>query len=1149
MLLQNISKTDTSYKSGLKSLQKNDFFCIESMQFCRNLSSTGLHEQFNLLVLSKFKPKNHSSFYKFLLILSGDIELNPGPINFPCAVCGKGVRSKGVYCTNCGLWVHPRCESISDAKYKKMKKIPPNKYNYTCSKCLNENSDTVEVWDLLPFHNEVLDDSGSDNGLVDTGGINLSMMDDDKWLPFKKRGLHLLHLNINSLLSKIEELREMAKVTRAAIIGISESKLDDSVLDGEVNIEGYDIVRSDRNRHGGGVACYIRSDISFNVRTDFSADIENIFFDMLLPKLKPILVGIIYRPPDQSGFLEKLSSSIANANSFDSHEAYILGDFNINLNSKNLISNSSKRYKEFCSTHGLKQLIDSPTRVTEKTSSLLDHILTNAQDKISQSGVIDAGLSDHQITYCTRKVKKEKYYEHKDITIRSLKNYTQEAFVNALVEIDFPNYSQFTDVNVAYGDLISKTITVIDKLCPEKKVRIKGSNQDWFDNEVREAIRNRDSLFLKFKKTRSHGDNLSYKRAKNLAQRLIKRKKKDFVTGQLEQNIGKPKDLWKTLKSMGLSSKANSNTKICLKDGEKLSFDPKTNANTFCSFFSNLANDLLKKLPTPPKKFGMDTVKLYYQKQNYNNLNFQLNQTTEEIVLKLLQSINSSKAAGLDNLAGKFLKDGASILVTPITEICNLSIKLSTFPEKCKPAKLKPLFKKGSKTEAKNYRPISLLPLVSKIIEKVIHNQVESFLSNHSIIYKYQSGFRTKHSTNACLSYLSNKALKGFEDGNLTGMILIDLQKAFDTIDHEILLLKMNYLGFDKSTINWFRSYLADRTFIVNVNGEFSNPGKLTCGVPQGSILGPLLFLLYVNDMPQSVSCDLLLYADDSCLVFSDKNFDNIENELNTNFNSLCDWFVDNKLSIHFGEDKTKSILFGTKRKLKGLRKLDIRHGDVTIKQQPQVKYLGCVLDSSLTGESMALQALAKINGKLKFLYRKQSFLSASLRRLLCNALIQPHFDFACLAWYSCLNKKFKKKIQVAQNKCIRYCLYLDNRSHVGTKEFESVNWLPTKERFEQSVCVGIFNLFTGAAPAYISEMYLPAEQSQHTRRSLNKLQIPNQRTNRGLRTLSYAGPRLWNSLPNFLKSAGSVNNFKHKLKNLYFDNLKDKEKNPYFYY
>ena len=159
-------------------------------------------------------------------------------------------------------------------------------------------------------------------------------------------------------------------------------------------------------------------------------------------------------------------------------------------------------------------------------------------------------------------------------------------------------------------------------------------------------------------------------------------------------------------------------------------------------------------------------------------------------------------------------------------------------------------------------------------------------------------------------------------------------------------------------------------------------------------------------------------------------------------------------LSIHFGEDKTKSIVFGSQRKLKSLRGLDIRRGDIKIKQHSEVTYLGCMLESALSGGSMATHALRKINGRLKFLYRKQNYLSYSLRRPLCNALIQPHFDFACLAWYPNLNKKLKGKLQCAQNKCIRFCPKLGNRAHIGVNEFKRINWLPTRERFEQCVCV-----------------------------------------------------------------------------------------------
>ena len=214
----------------------------------------------------------------------------------------------------------------------------------------------------------------------------------------------------------------------------------------------------------------------------------------------------------------------------------------------------------------------------------------------------------------------------------------------------------------------------------------------------------------------------------------------------------------------------------------------------------------------------------------------------------------------------------------------------------------------------------------------------------------------------------------------------------------------------------------------------------------------------YVNDMPQAVSNDLLLYAEDSGLTFEGKDV-TIEDQ------RLCDWFVDNKLSIHFGDDKTKSIIFGSKRKLNKVRELDIRCGDIKIKQQSKVKYLGCILDKDLSGESMAIHAPGKINSRLKVLYRNQSFLNSSLRRLLCNAIIQPHYDFACLAWYPNLNKGLKKKVQTSQNKCIRFCLNMGNRDHVGVKEFKKINWLPTKERFEQCILANIYNFLIKPPP------------------------------------------------------------------------------------
>ena len=359
-----------------------------------------------LYALSKLKYSKHCWYFQYLLLLSGDINLHPGPnfnlqpgpIQYPSSVCTRAVRKTVVCCDNCGLWVHKKCYTPSENV--------SNDLSYICRPGKdNKNDSSDNIWQQFPFANNCL----ADDKIIPSETQSNSDLDTssptDNWKVFNKRGLHLIHLNINSTLSKIDELRVTAKKSRASVIGITESKLDKTVLDKDINIDGYELVRSDQNRHGGGVVCYIRNDISFNVRGDFSNEIENIFLDTFLPKTKPILTGILYRPPDQSGFLNKLSTAISKTSCFDNQEVYVLGDLNINIiNNQKHTPNGIKRYQEFCSLHGLKQLITSPTRVTDNSSSLLDHVLTNSTDRISQSGVVDTGFSDHQLIYCTRKV-------------------------------------------------------------------------------------------------------------------------------------------------------------------------------------------------------------------------------------------------------------------------------------------------------------------------------------------------------------------------------------------------------------------------------------------------------------------------------------------------------------------------------------------------------------------------------------------------------------------------------------------------------------------------------------------------------------------------------------------------------------------------
>ena len=1077
----------------------------------------------------------------------------------PCKICAVPVRKKVIFCQNCNAWFHKKCELPDNPEIYNT--LVSQNFNtpYICTKCQkNQITRPSEISNPnllinLPFSGENNIYDLYPDGPEDSPEIyfdeNSSEKEDLNYDVFKKRGLHFLHININSILSKIEEVKIIALKTNATVIGISESKLDESVLNSEISIPSYNILRCDRNRNGGGVLCYVKNTICYNQREHFSNEFENIFFDILLPNTKPILVGNIYRPPDQLGFLEKLSNAILNAQNFDSQEVYILGDFNIDLSKKGRsISNSIKKYREFCAQHGLKQLIKNPTRITKNTSTILDHILTNSEDKIFQVDTLDIGLSDHQLIYCTRKKCKEITDTKTYIKYRSLKNYSPEILKAKLQNLSFPDYSTYANVNEGYADLLTKVDSVIDEIAPIKEMCVKNNTAEWIDGDVFEAIRIRDKKYQRFKRTRLHVDHVNFKQLRNNVQKLIKNKKRTYIRGKLTENIGNSKELWKTIKKLGLPSKNETNSKISLGEGGNISFDPKQNANKFKEYFANLSLALVKKLPIATNKFGIETINEYYRHLNLEANNFNFTDVEEDHILTLLLQINPSKAVGIDNLGGQFLRDGATELSRPVSQLINLSISSSIFPNQCKIAKLKPLYKKGSAQETKNYRPISLLPLLSKIFEIVIHEQTQGYLDQHNILYKYQSGFRTKHSTDTCLSLLNNKILSGIDNGKLTGMVLIDLQKAFDTIDHEIFFKKLTCLGFSQKSISWYKSYLSKRTFQVNIENEYSLPGELSCGVPQGSILGPLIFLLYVNDMSMSVDCDLFLYADDSCLVFTATDLKTIEETLNENFNSLCDWFVENKLSIHFGEDKTKSIIFGSKKKLKNLEALDIQRGDIKIKQYSEVTYLGCELDASLSGQTMATKVLGKINGRLKFLYRKQSFLSHSIRRLLCNALIQPHFDYACSAWYPNLNKKFKKKIQVSQNKCIRFCLSLGNRTHIGVKEFKKINWLPTRERFEQCVCVGAFKFYNNLAPLYISDIFEKQNTTHCTRRSTNMLKQMFRNKNHGQKSLSYLGPKFWNALPSKIKDSPSSNIFKHAIKKEFFDQLEKCENDPFCY-
>ena len=383
-------------------------------------------------------------------------------------------------------------------------------------------------------------------------------------------GLHFIHFNLNSLLLKIEELCYIAKSTDASVIAICESKLEASVLDPEISVDNYKILHCDRNRQGGCVACYVRNDLSYNTLSVFPCEVENIFFEILLPNSKPITVGTIYHHLNQSNFLEILDDNMNKIDSIN-NEIYILGDFNINLYindsyilaKKNILNNKSvpsnvKSYQELCTFFGLKQLIIVPTRVTTGCSTIIDHVLASFPERVTQSGVIDISLSDHQLIYCTRKISRIKRGSYKQIKFRSFQHYTADLFEQELSRLNFPNNHNFNDINEAYNDFIQKIMNVTDKVTPLKERQVKQNSQEWFDGEITNEIKNCNKLFKKFKKSKLQIDKDIYNVARYKLQKMIINKRRAFLESKLTESIGKPKDLWKALRSLGLPSKTSS---------------------------------------------------------------------------------------------------------------------------------------------------------------------------------------------------------------------------------------------------------------------------------------------------------------------------------------------------------------------------------------------------------------------------------------------------------------------------------------------------------------------------------------------------------------------------------------------------------------
>ena len=444
----------------------------------------------------------------------------------------------------------------------------------------------------------------------------------------------------------------------------------------------------------------------------------------------------------------------------------------------------------------------------------------------------------------------------------------------------------------------------------------------------------------------------------------MNRLKHEYVRTCLERYKNDSKKLWKEIRLFWPSSK-NAKVKI----GNILgATDNKSKAEHLNNYFSMVGQNLSSEIPYPTD----DEIEMC--KVTYRPPVFELSTIVVEDVSKAIHRLSSSRSCATDGFTSFMFKSCCTTISDVLCSMFNLNVATRSFANVWKLSKVTPLHKTGCTNTASNFRPISIIPTVGKILERIVHCQTVSYLESSNILSEAQSGFRAGRSMGTCLIDFLNNIYQGVDRGCVCGVVSLDLAKAFDTVDHNILLSKLQALGFRYSAKSWFESYLSDRIQQTVVEGHLSFPKQIKCGVPQGSILGPLLFICYINDLQNLChSCTPYLYADDSALICVDENPLLVSEKLQSDLHKLSVWFKVNKLSVNC--TKTNSILFTSQRSRHKNYQLSLTLNDTELNQVREIKYLGLVIDQHLTFESHIMKLCGKISARTGLMWRIRSFI------------------------------------------------------------------------------------------------------------------------------------------------------------------------------
>lgn len=954
-------------------------------------------------------------------------------------------------------------------------------------------------------------------------------------LGLKKKGLNFGHLNVQGLnnLNKFEELKIMLTSSKnnIDIIGFSETKFRSDVDTNAYCVKGFlppfRKDQSDRNG-GGGLLVYVRNGLNVRRRVDLETqNIESIVLEVFCKSSNPFFVCHIYRHPCSKSewkdrfelFLEKIEN--------EDKEIILLGDVNRNL----LDSHLNDDWSTFLLTLGLSQVVTVPTRKSKNACTLIDHIYTTNDENITSTHVPQISISDHFPVFCNRKVNSQSTSGiHKTITYRSFKNFDNEAFCDELKLVDWSVIQSCDNTDDMLDKWRDLFLTVVDKYAPTKTQRVKKQLQpEWLTPDILDTMRERDKC--KFDKNDQHGE--KYRSLRNKVLNLIFCAKKETYQRKIENGKSDPRTIWKLFRELRSSNNESGRTIHSVNiDGNDYN-DSCEIANIFNDFFVNIA----AKLKDQITESNFDYIEQFVNSKVPHDITFDIPEISVDSVLKGLNDLDSSKATGIDNIGPRLLKLSANIIAGEIAYIINSSIASSTFPEVWKFAKVKPLFKAGKCDDVNNYRPISILPSLSKILERHVQKYFIRFLEMFDLLYHRQSGFRTGHSTETSILCMVDRWLQALNDGQLIGVIMVDFRKAFDMVDHAVLLKKLAIYKCSDATLQWFKSYLCERKQIVTINNACSNDKTISCGVPQGSILGPLLFIIFINDLSLLVSNEITasdLYADDTTLYDIQSQQDVLERNLQVSLNELHTWCLINGMKIN--RDKTKVLLITSSQKKSTMvnSNLELKYENIVLKTSCSEKLLGVYIADTLKWDVHVKYVVKKLSTNIWLLNKIRYFINTDYRVLFYKAYIQPHLDYCCIIW----GNTTRHNIELLMRLQRRACKIMLGQDYVSLKDsMVKINAMTFDQRVLFQKAIAMYKIFNKAFPSYITDnfqlrgMDLPSSHMSLRSESNHHFYIPQPRSEFLKKSLQYSGPKLWNAMPLEIKQSRSLNMFKIKCK------------------